>query len=96
MELGNSQTRTHRTLGVVASCDLGVSRPAGTGCTTCQADIHISSGPQANGVAITSRATVKAAERFLVANSGKPLDEIYSNFNRRLCRPFVRLLTIVE
>jgi phosphatidylglycerophosphate synthase len=59
-----------------------------------EADFHISSGPRViNGVPVTSRATVGIAERFLVAKSGKPLDGIYSSFNRRLCRPFVRLLT---
>ena len=45
------------------------------------------------GVAVTSSATVVAAERFLVANSGKVSDGIHTSFNRRLCRPFVRLLT---
>jgi len=36
---------------------------------------------------------MKAAERWLVANSGKPLDGIYTTFNRKLCRPVVRALT---
>jgi phosphatidylglycerophosphate synthase len=58
-----------------------------------QAGFHISSSSQADGVPVTSPATVRIAERFLVANSGKPLDGIYSSFNRRLCRPLVRLLT---
>ena len=59
-----------------------------------QPDFHISSGPRVvNGVPVTSRATVRIAERFLVAHSGKPTDGIYSSFNRRLCRPLVRLLT---
>jgi phosphatidylglycerophosphate synthase len=44
-------------------------------------------------VAIDSRASVNVAERFLVANSGKPTDGFYSNLNRRLCRPVVRWLT---
>jgi phosphatidylglycerophosphate synthase len=47
----------------------------------------------AHGVSVTSPTTVKVAERFLVAHSGKPTDGIYSNFNRRLCRPVVRILT---
>ena len=47
----------------------------------------------AGGVAVTSSATVVAAERFLVANSGKVSDGIHTSFNRRLCRPFVRLLS---
>ena len=46
-----------------------------------------------DGVRITSRTDVGQAERFLVAHSGKPLDGIYSKFNRLLCRPTVRLLT---
>jgi phosphatidylglycerophosphate synthase len=50
------------------------------------------SGCQSDGVSITSSSAVRVAERFLVANSGKPLDGMYSKFNRRLCRPFVRLL----
>jgi phosphatidylglycerophosphate synthase len=54
---------------------------------------HVSLGRQAPGVSVTSAASIPAAERFLVSNSGKPLDGIYSTFNRRLCRPVVRLLT---
>ena len=46
-----------------------------------------------DGVAVTSPSTVREAERFLVANSGKPTDGFYSNVNRWLCRPFVRLLS---
>jgi phosphatidylglycerophosphate synthase len=46
----------------------------------------------ADGVRITPRTTNAAAERFLVAHSGKPTDGIYSKFNRLLCRPAVRLL----
>src|SRR5215467_866671 len=46
-----------------------------------------------DGVSITSPGTVRDAERFLVANSGKPTDGIYSNVNRWLCRPAVRLLS---
>jgi phosphatidylglycerophosphate synthase len=45
------------------------------------------------GVAVTSTQTAAAAERYLVARSGKPLDGIYSRFNRWLCRPVVRLLS---
>jgi len=45
------------------------------------------------GVAVTSPSSVAAAERWLAAHSGKPLDGIYSRFNRKLCRPFVRALT---
>jgi phosphatidylglycerophosphate synthase len=48
---------------------------------------------KAEGVSVLSENSVKTAERWLVANSGKPLDGIYTSFNRRLCRPFVRALT---
>lgn len=54
---------------------------------------HISPCLHADGVQVNSRTTLRIAERFLVANSGKPSDGIYSSFNRRLCRPLVRLLT---
>lgn len=47
----------------------------------------------AEGVAVTSHQSATAAERFLVARSGKVLDGIHTSFNRRLCRPFVRLLS---
>ena len=54
----------------------------------------LSCSPQtAEGVAVTSPDSAAAAERFLVAHSGKVLDGIHSSFNRRLCRPFVRLLS---
>jgi phosphatidylglycerophosphate synthase len=55
--------------------------------------VRVMSGRAVDGVPITSRADVGRAERFLVAHSGKPLDGIYSKFNRLLCRPAVRLLT---
>jgi phosphatidylglycerophosphate synthase len=59
-----------------------------------QTDFQVGSGPRmADGIPVTSEAAVRIAERFLVAHSGKPLDGIYSSFNRRLCRPFVRLLS---
>ncbi len=45
------------------------------------------------GIAVRSAHSMKAAERWLVANSGKPLDGIYTTFNRKLCRPVVRALT---
>ncbi|HWW13597.1 MAG TPA: CDP-alcohol phosphatidyltransferase family protein [Candidatus Dormibacteraeota bacterium] len=47
----------------------------------------------AGGVAVTSPESAVTAERFLVANSGKVLDGIHTSFNRRLCWPFVRLLS---
>ena len=45
------------------------------------------------GVAVTSTHSAAEAERLVVARSGKPLDGIYSTFNRWLCRPVVRLLS---
>jgi phosphatidylglycerophosphate synthase len=47
----------------------------------------------AGGIAVTSPASAVAAERFLVVHSGKVLDGIHTSFNRRLCWPFVRLLS---
>jgi phosphatidylglycerophosphate synthase len=47
----------------------------------------------AGGVAVTSPESATRAERFLVAHSGKVTDGIHSSFNRRLCRPFVRMLS---
>jgi len=49
--------------------------------------------PQIEGVSIHLPEDVPSAERFLVSKSGKPTDGIYSNFNRKLSRPFVRVLT---
>jgi hypothetical protein len=48
---------------------------------------------QCEGVAVTSMQTAAEAERYVVAHSGKPLDGMYSTFNRRICRPVVRLLS---
>jgi phosphatidylglycerophosphate synthase len=44
------------------------------------------------GCAVSCSGSISAAERWLVAHSGKPLDGIYSKFNRWLCRPLVRAL----
>ena len=52
---------------------------------------RISSVPE--GIAITDDDTVPAAEKFLVARSGKVLDGLHSSFNRWLCRPEVRWLS---
>ena len=64
-------------------------------CTTLHRDRASSalSGRSAGGVAVTSPESTVAAERFLVANSGKVSDGIHTSFNRRLCWPFVRLLS---
>jgi phosphatidylglycerophosphate synthase len=48
---------------------------------------------ECEGVAVTSTQTAADAERYVVARSGKPLDGIYSTFNRQICRPMVRLLS---
>jgi phosphatidylglycerophosphate synthase len=50
-------------------------------------------GPLPEGVAVISDENAVAAERFLVARSGKASDGIHSSFNRRLCRPAVRWLS---
>ena len=50
-------------------------------------------GPVPEGVAVTSDKSADAAERFLVAYSGKASDGIHTSFNRRVCRPGVRWLT---
>ena len=52
-----------------------------------------STAESGGGVAVNSAESVVAAERFLVANSGKISDGIHTSFNRRLCRPLVRLLS---
>jgi len=49
--------------------------------------------PQTDGVRVTALENIASAEGFLVAHSGKVLDGIHTSFNRRLCRPFVRLLS---
>jgi phosphatidylglycerophosphate synthase len=56
----------------------------------------IRSARRAGGIAVTSSESVVAAERFLVANSGKASDGFHTSFNRRLCRPFVILLSHTE
>ena len=71
------------------------SKPAFT--TLHEVDREIASRPlslrSAGGISISSQNSVMAAERFLVANSGKSSDGIHTSFNRRLCRPFVRLIS---
>jgi phosphatidylglycerophosphate synthase len=49
--------------------------------------------PHTEGIAVTSPESIARAERFLIAHSGKVLDGIHTSFNRRLCRPFVRLIS---
>lgn len=59
----------------------------------CESKIRVMSAGQVDGIPINSWKDIGRAERFLIANSGKPTDGIYSRFNRFLCRPVVRLLT---
>ena len=56
-------------------------------------EIPSSHSEKSAGVAVNSSESAAAAERFLVANSGKISDGIHTSFNRRLCRPFVRLFS---
>jgi len=50
--------------------------------------------PNPEGVAVTSPESAVSAERFSGCfSSGKVLDGIHTSFNRRLCRPFVRMLS---
>jgi len=71
------------------------NKPAFT--TLHEVDLNIASKVHtprsAGGIAVTSRESATAAERFLIANSGKVSDGIHTSFNRRLCRPFVRLFS---
>jgi phosphatidylglycerophosphate synthase len=53
----------------------------------------ISTDPGVDGISVHASNDIARAERFLVANSGKATDGIYSTFNRMLSRPFVRILT---
>jgi len=55
--------------------------------------VRVSIERRPEGVSVTSTHTAADAERLVVARSGKPLDGIYSTFNRWLCRPVVRLLS---
>ena len=54
------------------------------------------SPPSAGGVAVTSPESVVAAERLLVANSGKLSDGFDTSFNRRLCRPPMGLCAVEQ
>jgi phosphatidylglycerophosphate synthase len=57
------------------------------------ARFRASNKSRTEGIPVTSKRTAGEAARLLVAKSGKPLDGIYSTFNRWLCRPVVRLLS---
>jgi len=82
-------------LPLVSKVSVDWKRPAHVSVHEADRDVTSSALPQksAEGVAVTSPQSASAAERFLVARSGKVLDGIHTSFNRRLCRPFVRLLS---
>jgi phosphatidylglycerophosphate synthase len=89
----NKEFLTHLPLAGIRSVDW--NRPA-YACAHEVDDNNASSAlPQKaiEGVAVTSPESAAAAERFLIARSGKVLDGIHTSFNRRLCRPFVRLFS---
>ena len=52
----------------------------------------VTSARPVEGFSIQFPADIPRAERYLVSKSGKATDGIYSRFNRRLCRPAVRIL----
>lgn len=85
------QFLTNLQLQSMASVDW--ARPARTTLHEMNRDYDLPFPPRREGVAVTSPGSVERAERFLVAYSGKVLDGIHTSFNRRLCRPFVRLLS---
>jgi len=82
-------------LPLVSKLSVDWKRPAYVSVHEVDRNVASSALPQRNaeGVAVTSQQSASAAERFLVARSGKVLDGIHTSFNRRLCRPFVRLLS---
>ena len=82
-------------LPLVSRLSVDWKRPAYVSVHEVDRDVASSALPQdsAEGVAVTSPQSASAAERFLVARSGKVLDGIHTSLNRRLCRPFVRLLS---
>jgi phosphatidylglycerophosphate synthase len=69
------------------------AKPAYTTCHEVTRDNASTALLHPEGVAVTSPVSAARAERFLVAHSGKMTDGIHSSFNRRLCRPFVRMLS---
>jgi len=87
------QFLTNLPLTSMVSVDWG--KPAHVSLHEAVRDQSVSTPPfsQADGVKVTSQESIPIAERFLVAHSGKVLDGIHTSFNRRLCRPFVRLLS---
>jgi len=89
----NKQSLTGLPLVSMHSVDW--NRPAYVSVHAVDRDDSSSALPQkaTEGVAVTSPQSAAAAERFLIARSGKVLDGIHTSFNRRLCRPFVRLLS---
>ena len=82
-----------KNLAPMAMSSVDWSRPAHVDQHAVVRDEPISNFAHPDGVAVTSPESISRAERFLVAHSGKVLDGIHTSFNRRLCRPFVRLLS---
>jgi hypothetical protein len=89
----NKQSLTSLPLASMHSVDW--NRPHYASAHQVDGDDSSSALPQrtVEGVAVTSPQSAAAAERFLIARSGKVLDGIHTSFNRRLCRPIVRLLS---
>ncbi len=71
------------------------TRPAYTRTPDLDGGENLSTLPERSpeGVVVVSPESVRHAEQFLIAHSGKVLDGVHTSFNRRLCRPFVRLLS---
>jgi len=92
----NKQSLTR--LALVNKLFVDWSRPARVSAHDVESDPDSAVSQQgiAEGVVVSSRESAVAAEQFLVARSGKVLDGIHTSFNRRLCRPFVRLLSHTE
>ena len=82
-------------LPLVSKLSVDWKRPAYVSVHEVDRNVASSALPHENaeGVAVTSPQSASAAERFLIAGSGKVLDGIHTSLNRRLCRPFVRLLS---
>jgi phosphatidylglycerophosphate synthase len=84
-----------RDLPLVSMVSVDWAKPAHISLHEPVPDQTLSTPPSSrtDGVKVTSLESIPIAERFLVAHSGKVLDGIHTSFNRRLCRPFVRLLS---
>jgi hypothetical protein len=82
-------------LPLVNILDADWYRPVGIathGMTSCEISASLVNR-RPDGITVTSAGTAGLAEQFLVSRSGKVLDGIHTSFNRRLCRPLVRLFS---